>query len=329
MRCILAVLIVFMHSFTCYNGGWAEPDSFVDIPVYKWMSRISFAFTLQAFVFISGYLFAFQRIELKRVGGRTLVINKLKRLILPSVIFSAAYFAIFLQYKGIGELIYKLISGCGHMWYLPMLFWCFIGGLLLEQIKIGDGWKLALLVVLNVFIIKPLPMQLGRAVSYMLYFYMGFVVYKHSKQIKACLTPDMLVLSWVSFIIVFMLLRPMRDMLSVESPNTMIQRIYALTTDRLCLLIYAAVGILAFYLSAVYFICRHELKSFTINLAKCCFGIYLFQQFVLQLLYYKTSFPTLVGPYWLPWCGFIIALITSYILSVLFLKTKTGRFLIG
>ena len=69
MRTILALLIVFMHSFTCYNGSWEQPAGYVDIPLYKWLQRISFAFTLEAFVFISGYLFAFQRITLKRTGG--------------------------------------------------------------------------------------------------------------------------------------------------------------------------------------------------------------------------------------------------------------------
>ena len=69
MRTILALLIVFMHSFTCYQGGWKRPEGYVDIPLYKWLARTSFAFTLEAFVFISGYLFAFQRITLKRMGG--------------------------------------------------------------------------------------------------------------------------------------------------------------------------------------------------------------------------------------------------------------------
>lgn len=69
MRTILALLIVFMHAFTCYQGGWAQPEGYVDIPVYKWIACTSFAFTLEAFVFISGYLFAFQRITLKRTGG--------------------------------------------------------------------------------------------------------------------------------------------------------------------------------------------------------------------------------------------------------------------
>ena len=69
MRTILALLIVFIHSFTCYNGSWKQPVGYLDIPLYKWLVRISFAFTLEAFVFISGYLFSFQWIILKTDGG--------------------------------------------------------------------------------------------------------------------------------------------------------------------------------------------------------------------------------------------------------------------
>lgn len=69
MRTILAVLIVFMHSFTIYQGGWTQPLGYIDIPFYKWIARTSYAFTLEAFVFISGYLFAFQRITLNRAEG--------------------------------------------------------------------------------------------------------------------------------------------------------------------------------------------------------------------------------------------------------------------
>lgn len=69
MRAILTILIVFMHSFTCYQGAWVQPKGYVDIPIYKWMAQLSFAFTIEAFVFISGYLYAFQRIALNRMGG--------------------------------------------------------------------------------------------------------------------------------------------------------------------------------------------------------------------------------------------------------------------
>ena len=68
MRSILAVLIVFMHAFTCYNGSWKQPEGYVDIPLYKWLTRTSFAFTLEAFVFLSGYIFAFQQITLDKTA---------------------------------------------------------------------------------------------------------------------------------------------------------------------------------------------------------------------------------------------------------------------
>ena len=69
MRTILALLIVFMHAFTCYQGGWATPEGYIDIATYKWIARTTFAFTLETFVFISGYLFAFQKITLNKSGG--------------------------------------------------------------------------------------------------------------------------------------------------------------------------------------------------------------------------------------------------------------------
>jgi peptidoglycan/LPS O-acetylase OafA/YrhL len=35
MRTILAVLIVFMHAFTCFQGGWAKSEGYIDILTYK------------------------------------------------------------------------------------------------------------------------------------------------------------------------------------------------------------------------------------------------------------------------------------------------------
>ncbi len=329
MRMILAILIVFMHSFTCYNHSWQEPEGFIEIPAYKWLSRTSFAFTLEAFVFISGYLYAFQRITLKRVGGIALISSKLKRLILPSVLFSIAYFAIFYQYKSISDTIYSILNGCGHMWYLPMLFWCFVGGWLLEQVKIKDIWKILFLLGLNLVFYLSLPLQLSNAASFMIYFYGGFLFYKYSEKIKPAITPKRLVLSWCIFAVVFALLRPLRDVLTLNDNLTIIQKLFVFVGNNACQLVYAWIGLIAFYCTSVYYTQKHELSKRVKKLSACCFGIYLFQQFILQLLYYKTDFPIIVGPYLLPWCGFIIALVISYCLSVLLLKTKTGRFLIG
>ena len=154
MRTILAVLIVLHHALACYNGSWPEPAGYTYLPLYKWINRVVIAFPLEAFVFVSGYLLAFQRITLKRTEGVwALVISKFKRLIVPSILFSLIYFALFKEYQGLHSMICSVARGCGHMWFLPMLFWCFIVCWIFEQVKIADVWKLLFFVLLNLLMV--------------------------------------------------------------------------------------------------------------------------------------------------------------------------------
>ncbi len=327
MRTILAVLIVFMHSFTCYQGSWTKPEGYIDIPTYKWIARTAFAFTLETFVFISGYLFAFQKITLNKSGG--VIINKLKRLILPSIIFSIPYFLIFYDYKGIGDFLYRIVNGCGHMWYLPMLFWCFVGVVTLNKIKINDGWKLLFLALINLFWPLSLPFQLGATTKYIFYFYLGYVVYKHSERIKESITQKGIVISWIIFILVFISLRPLKGTIIIGDQDFRLYRLLTCSARNTCQLIYATIGTITFYITNVHYTKYKQLSKFTISLASCCFGIYLIHQFLLKVLYYNTDFASIVGPYWLPWLGFIIVLLISYLFAIVLLKTKIGKFLIG
>ena len=326
MRCILAVLIVFMHSFTCYNGSWREPDGFVDIPLYRWLSRITFSFALEGFVFISGYLFAYQSIVLNRSER---ILSKLKRLVLPSIIFSAAYFAIFYQYKGVGNMLYNIINGCGHLWYLPMLFWCFVGAMILERISIKDTIKIIILLGLYFLPMISLPLQLTPAKSFLLYFYAGYVLFKYRDSIISSITLKHLLLGWILFLSIFTIFRPLQDILICNNDSPIIYKLFLLTASKMSNLLYSSIGVIVFYSTAVYYLKNHELKQSTIKLSSVCFGIYIIHQFVLQLLYYKTSFPIIVGPYSLPWLGFVITIILAYFLSAMAIRTKWGKFLIG
>lgn len=258
-----------------------------------------------------------------------MLVSKLKRLILPGIIFSAAYFAIFYQYKGIGNLIYEVIAGCGHMWFLPMLFWCFIGGWLLEKIKVSDWLKLGFLVALNLLSLVSLPFRLPEAAKFMFYFYAGFVFYKNVDRIKRLLTTKRLVIMWLFFVIVFIVLRPMKELCVYGENASFYYKLLMLIGNKATQLGYASIGTFVFFCSTLSYIGKHELRPFTIKLASCCFGIYLFQQFILWFMYYYTSIPTIVGPYCLPWIGFIITAPLSYFLSYLLLKTKIGKTLIG
>lgn len=60
-----------------------------------------------------------------------------------------------------------------------------------------------------------------------------------------------------------------------------------------------------------------------VNLSDCCFGVYIFQQFVL-LLIERSGLANNVSPYLYPWITFLIALITSLVLTIIIRRTKVG-----
>lgn len=74
---------------------------------------------------------------------------------------------------------------------------------------------------------------------------------------------------------------------------------------------------------------KYKLSEIIITISSYCFGVYIFQQFILQFLYYKTSLPVDVGPYWLPWIGCLLTIFVSIFICAFFMRTRVGRYLIG
>ena len=96
-------------------------------------------------------------------------------------------------------------------------------------------------------------------------------------------------------------------------------------TNKLLKAFLALEGILALYLTASKYMKTHSLSKWIVEIGNYGYGVYIFHQFILMWLYYKTTLPLVVGPYLLPWVGLIVALIGSYLLTVLMRSTKLGR----
>lgn len=89
-------------------------------------------------------------------------------------------------------------------------------------------------------------------------------------------------------------------------------------------------GVIAMYSVTNHIIGQNSTMSpALIDMSSYCFGIYIYQQFILKYLYYYTELPYAVSPYLLPWAGFAIALVLSFVLTYLTRKTKFGNMLIG
>lgn len=96
VRPILILLLVIYHSFAVYDGKWQQFEGYSDNLVYRAISKVAYGGALEAFVFISGYVWGFQNISTNRklfFGG--FILHKAKRLLVPSILFSVIYLFFF------------------------------------------------------------------------------------------------------------------------------------------------------------------------------------------------------------------------------------------
>jgi len=314
IRPLLIVMLIMYHSFIIYQGGWSEPTGYVPCRAYWWISKLNYSFMLEAFVFISGYIFMYQLQKYPHRYESLIGIakDKCKRLILPSIIFSAIYFALFYNYESIVNTTYTIVNGAGHMWYLPMLFWCFIGGWILIRCKFRKAYIIVVLALMAIVSYVPIPLRINSAMYYLLYFYIGTIVCEQRERIAREATGNNIVICWILFTVTFIGLTLFDSNLeSWSSDSGLIQRAIFTSISKASRIVYATLGIAATYLTFSHISQRHTVSRWLIGFGNISMGVYILQQFILQALYYKTSLPEMVGSYWLPWIGAFITLTLS------------------
>lgn len=340
IRPLLIVLLVFYHAFAIYSGAWEPIAGYPDIPAYWWLDKLSFSFMLETFVFLSGYVFGYQ-VRVKgesKLKAKALFWGKFKRLIIPSMVFSLLYIIIFKDItQSFTKTLYEVVGGYAHMWFLPMLFWCFVGTWVIELLRLKPGLVFPVLVVCSLLSFVTLPLQMTHTLYFMLFFYAGYYIKRNDVRIDKLFNLKYLALSIGIFLLVF----PSFTLFKEKLEDMLIPRdgficgaqelitIGALVN--LVKIIYSVIGLVMLFVLIGYSEEKlsKPLPQWLVNIGGLCMGIYLLQQFILKALYLHTSLPVILGPYWLPWVGFVITLIVSIGLSYILRLTKTGRFLIG
>ena len=334
IRPLIISLLVVYHAFIIYMGGWKAPEGFISIKGYGILADFLHAFRMQVIIFVAGYVYAYQVLNLgKNDSLKQIVIKKFKRLILPSIFFSIIYFAMFYDWKDYNALsaTVSILGGCGHMWFLPMLFWCFGGGKLLIMSRINNC---LIFVALTLISLLPLsiPLGIGNALQYMVYFWGGFLMWKyHDNVVQLFCTKKNVILSCILFVVFYMFSAWFRQMDFWGGDERLFYKGIHYVTSSAISLVVTMLGIGFVYLLVNYFVEKRKCipPHWVFEASAICYGVYIYQQFILQVLYYKTSLPVLVGAYWLPWVGCVITFIVSILLTKLTLKTRFGRFLIG
>lgn len=242
-------------------------------------------------------------------------------------VLSILFLSISPQDINILNYIYGLVNGFGHMWFLPMLFWCFVATYFLLKVRMKEEIKLIGLLCLSIFpsSLIPLPFRMASTMYYLFYFYLAYYIWNHRKLVvKELATKKIIISGSILFLIVFISFNiVLRD-------NTLSHTVIISLINKLGKIIYATIGVLLFYISIMYIIKqKRNIPNWFVKLNVLCMGIYLFQQFILKLFYYKLPMPELLGTYWLPWVGFLVALLLSILLTFLLRKSQVGRWLVG
>ena len=129
IRLLLIGLLIVYHAFAIHTHSWRAPyDTFVPIVAYDWFGMLTHIFQLEAMVFISGLLLGYKTAQNpESLNFQTCIIKKIKRILLPCIIFGIVYYLMFYDLTASPlYIVYRILNGCGHLWFLPMIFWCFV-----------------------------------------------------------------------------------------------------------------------------------------------------------------------------------------------------------
>lgn len=309
MRPICIICIIIGHAFAAYSGAWVVPNiQFIDI--YKYVNPFFISFQLAAFVYISGYLFESHCIKIRQSSITDYVKKKAKRLLLPCYILSCVYILLFERNNW--NMI-SFLNGSGHLWFLPMLFWCYLWLFLYRKYIRGISkcniFDAIWLVLLSLFLYKlKIPFGISSSFYYFPFMYMGCLVYNYKEYFsQSSLKRLLLVVAFTYSLLVYYVL--IKD-----------SSVFMLFIMKYFICIF---GTLTLWL--ICFLLKNNIGHIWINLNKRSYGMYLLHQFVLIILYYYCSAFAL--PILLPFIYLLITLFLSYSMISLLLNTKLGKYI--
>lgn len=355
IRPLIIFLLVVYHSLCVFTGGWTPPECVPKNSLYWWLGHLISGFRIETIAFVGGYVFSFQCVELaKRKGFPAFAWKKFKRLIIPCFAFGIIYFFLYRFNPDRFTLhvaFWRVANGIGHLWFLPMLFWCFLASWILDRLLLWlsirhqkwyrpVGWTmLFVLAGVSLFRVTGLRMGLSRAPYFIFYFYLGY--WLRTLKSPFFTRRGVAVALWISYLVFLLLhLQATNTYLpgcSFRCPNWLCG--WSKASLRLLSLGHTLCGILALYVTVMGWLARYKTPDAQpgAKLKECsrlCYGVYVLHMFFMQYIYFYSPLPqwccaSTAGIWLMPWLVLILTLLPSIFGTWLLLKTRFGRMLIG
>ncbi len=332
-KTVLMLLIVIYHSVLFWTGSWlSSVKPCIEAPVLSGVAKYLTSFHIYAFALISGYIFGFVKFE---KGGYAealpFVKNKFVRLIIPYIFVSVMWaipFYLLVNNGNISGVINKflLAKSPDQLWFLVMLFVVFIMAFFLCKIW-RDRNILGLMTVVILYgasIVGPriIPnfFMIWTACAYCFVFYTGFKLRQYSDGSNKF----------------FVMLRKVPSVIYIAIH--LILYIAGMMVDGMDSKVFTLIGIgLDFLTNALgavmaFFVLTRLGEKLSDNktvkwFSKISMPVYLFHQ---QIIYVTAvCFNGILNPYIHSLVNFILSFGISVIISVVLMKFKATRFLIG
>lgn len=356
IRPLVIFLLVAYHALCPYTGGWTPPDGVEPNALYWWVGRLISGFRIETIAFVGGYVFCYQCRELgRRLPLHRFAWKKVRRLLIPSFLFGTLYYLLFRFDSARFSwhvAFWKVANGMGHLWFLPMLFWCFLAGWCIDRLlqwlePRGGLWRwlphllLAALAAVSLTRLHGLRLGLTRAPYFLFYFYLGYwlrrMVQRGALRFRLRTTALFAVLYVVFLLLHLQATHEQLPGMGFVCPDWL--RGWSVLSLRLLSLGHTVCGILAVYGAAVCWLRLRRPPGWQpgpfLRLASAyCYGTYVFHMFFMQPLYYHTAFPawccaSAAGAWLMPWAALLLTLAPSLLVTALLLRTRWGRVLIG
>lgn len=315
--------------------------------LYWWLGQLISGFRIETIALVGGYVFSYQSVELgRRISLPRFAWKKAVRLLIPAILFGAVYYMLFRYQPGHWSwyvFCWKLLNGVGHLWFLPMLFWCFLLGWLIdaglhllrsrsERFFKAAGWiLLAILAAASVWQPTGLRMGLTRVPHFIFYFYLGY--WLRIQMAERETQPGSKRFLWwsIALAVVYLVMLCLRlQVWKYQLPGMPWVRPEWLSggtalTMRLLRLVHTTSGILALFFAVWYVLYNKGEGAISKQpglalreASDICYGVYVYHMFFMEWLYFHTSLPASIaatdaGAWALPWIILAIVLPLSIV----------------
>lgn len=272
LRLLCITTVVFFHAYGMTFVHFSDTTNALYSDKYEMFNQTYLInIAMPMFIFISGFLFGGQLMrKCPPLSFGNMIKSKFMRLMVPFFVFTVLF--MFTQNAVSWDPFYQWTYS--HLWFLPMLFWCFVVTYFLRPLILNDSFTVGILTIILLFAIaflgKFVPMIIGlhNVNTSIGWFTFGVWFYKYEKTLLISSVPIVwkviVVIAGLTIYFVGMTLSPM-----AYGERTVIGFLEIICAIYSLWLLFSLIPWQNF-----------AFTDFLLSLSACSFGIYIFHNWL-------------------------------------------------